>query len=370
MVVQHLDRSALEQYLRFSYPPYGSVLLGEEQPTFPEFSFDVMSGRSKEAYLEELLQILKRMFEEERRCCEAAFLSSGVDSSLLAFGIRARKTFSVAYDNEKFSESELAGKAARELGSEHHVVKIGPAEFLGVVDEALTMRGAPTGDASYIALYLVAQEAACHTDVVCSGEGPDELFCGYPCYNRYFDSPYEDFWLQTNTILDVGEVPELPRYGGDGFLKMNAFDLTIWTQSNILPNVDAAAKGAGITIRTPYQRKELWDFALSLPVDLKADRSQGKLLFREAAERYVGHEIAFREKRGFPVPIRTWLRTAAYQTQVCDALTGTLAHDVLSCVDVEAVLSTFYRDHDDSVWKQLWEMFALVRWIETLDGEA
>ena len=56
MVVQHLDRSALEQYLRFSYPPYGSVLLGEEQPTFPEFSFDVMSGRSKEAYLEELLQ--------------------------------------------------------------------------------------------------------------------------------------------------------------------------------------------------------------------------------------------------------------------------------------------------------------------------
>ena len=370
MVRQHVDRSALEQYLRFSYPPYGSVLLGEERSPYPELSFELVEERPKESYLEELLQILSRMFEEERRLSDAAFLSSGVDSSLLAFGIRARKTFSVAYDSEEFSESVLAGQAARELGSEHHVVKIGPAEYLGVVREALAKRGAPTGDASYIALYLVAQEAACHTDVVCSGEGPDELFCGYPCYSRYFEHPAEDFWLQANTILDVGEVPKLPSYGGDGFLKMNAFDLTIWTQSNILPNVEAAAKGAGISIRTPYQRKDLWNFALSLPVCLKADKSQGKLLFREAAERYVGREIAYREKRGFPVPIRTWMRTAAYQTQICDALTGTLAHDVLSCVDVESVLSTFYRDHDDSVWKQLWEMFALILWIEALDGEA
>lgn len=370
MVRQHLDRGALEQYLRFSYPPYGSVLLGEVQSPCPELSFEVVEGRPKAAYLEELLQILSRMLEEERRYSDAAFLSSGVDSSLIAFGIRARKTFSVAYDNEEFSESDLASQAARKLGSEHHVVKIGPADYLGVAREALAMRGTPTGDASYIALYLVAQEAAQHTDVVCSGEGPDELFCGYPCYNKYFEHPDEDFWLQANTILDVGEVPDLPSYGGDGFLKMNAFDLTIWTHNNILPNVEAAANGAGIAIRTPYQRKELWDFALALPVALKADASQGKLLFREAAERYVGREIAFREKRGFPVPIRRWMRTATYRIQICDALTGTLAHDVLSCVDVEAVLSRFYRDHDDSVWKQLWEMFALILWIETLDGEA
>ena len=106
----------------------------------------------------------------------------------------------------------------------------------------------PAARMESFALYLAAREAARYTDAVCSGEGPDELFCGYPCYSRYFDAAGEDFWLKVNTVMDVGEIPELPRYGGDGFLKMNAFDLTRWLQGNILPNLTAAEKGAGIRI--------------------------------------------------------------------------------------------------------------------------
>jgi asparagine synthase (glutamine-hydrolysing) len=194
------------------------------------------------------------MLEMERRSSEAAFLSSGVDSSLIAFGIHAKKTFSVAYEEQEFDESPLAMQAAKQLGSEHHVVKIGPADYFSAVDEALACRGLPTGDASYIALYIAAKEASSYTDAVCSGEGPDEMFCGYPCYSNYFDNPSEDYWLRINTIMDVGEIPSLPDYGGDGFLKMNAFDLTAWMTGNILPNVAAAAKGAGLDIHLPYMR--------------------------------------------------------------------------------------------------------------------
>ncbi len=168
--------------------------------------------------------------------------------------------------------------------------------------------------------------------------------------------------------MDVGEIPSLPDYGGDGFLKMNAFDLTRWMRGNILPNVCAAAKGAGICIRTPYMRQDLWDFALSLPPQYKADRSMGKLLFREAAQRYVGREIAFRGKRGFPVPVRKWMRQAPYQTQILDALTGELARETLDGPDVDGILNAFYAAGDDGVWKQIWEMFALIRWLETAGG--
>ncbi|MBR3224368.1 MAG: asparagine synthase C-terminal domain-containing protein [Atopobiaceae bacterium] len=366
MTKPSLDPKALEQYLRFSYPVDGSLFQGQKKAPVPEVRFSVTPGRSKDDYLQELLQILERMLAEERQCSDAAFLSSGVDSSLIAFGIRARKTFSVAYEEAEFNESDLAIQAARELGSEHHVARIGPAEYLGTVDEALASRPAPTGDASYVALFIAAQEAAQHTDVVCSGEGPDELFCGYPCYNRYFQSPSEDFWLATNTIMDIGEVPELARYGGDGFLKMNAFDLSIWMQNNILPNVVAAARGAGIAIRTPYVRPDLWDFALSLPPGLKANQTMGKLLFREAAQQYVGRTIAFREKRGFPVPVRKWMRLESYKERIWNTLTGAFARDALACVDVEGALAAYYCENDESAWKQVWEMFALIRWLKTV----
>ena len=233
----------------------------------------------------------------------------------------------------------------------------------------MASRPAPTGDASYIALFLAAKETALYTDAVCSGEGPDELFCGYPCYNAYFENPAEDFWLQANTIMDVGQIPKLPSYGGDGFLKMNAFDLTIWMHNNILPNVEAAARGTGIAIRTPYMNKDLWDFALALPPCLKANESMGKLLFREAAQSYVGRRIAFRQKRGFPVPIRKWMRLESYESRIRETLTSSLARNALACVDVEGILAAYYSKKDDSVWKQVWEMFALIRWLNSLDGE-
>lgn len=364
-----MNSRALESYLRFSYSLGNASLPCENSVSYPEIRFASGPERTKEEYLSDLNCILDGMLEEERQRSDAAFLSSGVDSSLLAFGICAKKTFSVAYEEEAFDESAEALRAAETLGSEHHVLRIGPADYFSAVGEAMACRGIPTGDASYIALFLAASEAARYTDAVCSGEGPDELFCGYPCYSSYFDDPCEDFWLKINTVIDVGEIPELPRYGGDGFLKMNAFDLTRWMQGNILPNLTAAAKGSGIEIRTPYLRQDLLDFALALPVRYKANRNMGKLLFREAAQRYVGREIAFREKRGFPVPVRKWMRKEPYKTQILDMLTGTLARDTLTCADTEGILKAFYAARDDSVWKQIWEMYVLICWLETVKGE-
>ena len=365
-----LNPRALESYLRFSYLAGDEDFSGEPL-SYPAVRFSFEPERTKEEYLEELRRLLGDMLEEERRYTEAAFLSSGVDSSLLACGLRAKKTFSVVYEEEDFDESAPALRTAKMLGSEHHVVKIVPEAYFDAVTDAMLTRGQPTGDASYIALFLAAGEASRYTDAICSGEGPDEMFCGYPCYSRYFDDPDGDFWLKINTIMEIGPVvfPELSTYESDGFLKMNAFDLSRWLHGNILPNVRAAARGAGISIRTPYLRQELMDFALSLPVRYKADRRMGKLLFREAAQDYTGREIAQREKRGFPVPVRRWMRQEPWKTQITDALTGESARNVLAAVDRERILNTFYSGIDDSLWKQIWEMFVLIRWYDAGKGQ-
>ena len=365
-----LNPRALESYLRFSYLAGDEDFSGEPL-SYPAVRFSFEPERTKEEYLEELHRLLGDMLEEERRYTEAAFLSSGVDSSLLACGLRAKKTFSVVYEEEDFDESAPALRTAKMLGSEHHVVKIVPEAYFDAVTDAMLTRGQPTGDASYIALFLAAGEASRYTDAICSGEGPDEMFCGYPCYSRYFDDPDGDFWLKINTIMEIGPAvfPELSTYESDGFLKMSAFDLSRWLHGNILPNVRAAARGAGISIRTPYLRQELMDFALSLPVRYKADRRMGKLLFREAAQDYTGREIAQREKRGFPVPVRRWMRQEPWKTQITDALTGESARNVLAAVDRERILNTFYSGIDDSLWKQIWEMFVLIRWFDAGKGQ-
>ena len=363
------DRRTLESYLRFSYVLGTPETCGGKSIFGSEIRFSCNRDRGREEYLNELNRILDEVLKEERKHSDAAFLSSGVDSSLIAFGIQAKKTFSVAYEEEDFDESPLSLAAADRLGSEHRVVKIRPEDYFDAVGEAMANRDTPTGDASYIALYIAAKETARYTDAVCSGEGPDEMFCGYPCYSKYFDDPREDFWLDVNSVMDIGEVQVLPRYGGDGFLKMNAFDLTKWMHGNILPNVYAAAKGTGVEIRTPYMSPELLDLALSLPVRYKADRKMGKLLFRESARRYVGDEIAFREKRGFPVPVRKWMRREPFKTQILDALTGSVAREVLAGANAEGVLNAFYAGGDNSVWKQIWEMFALIRWLEVRGSE-
>ena len=77
-----LNPRALEAYLRFSYPLGYAPFPGQENVPYPEIRFTSVPGRAKEDYLKELSRILEDIFETERQYSDAAFLSSGVDSSV------------------------------------------------------------------------------------------------------------------------------------------------------------------------------------------------------------------------------------------------------------------------------------------------
>ncbi|WP_044912749.1 asparagine synthase-related protein [Butyrivibrio sp. WCE2006] len=363
-----LDRKSIDSYLRFSYFGTGMSYFDPTSKGCDYVDFSIGKEKERDEYLKELNSILDDILTKERQYSEAAFLSSGVDSSLLACGIKAKDTFSVIYDDVEFDESPYARKTAEMIGSRHHEVKVGSADFFGVVSEALKSRELPTGDPSYIALYIGVMEAARITDTICSGEGPDEMFCGYHCYNKYLNNPMKDFYLFINSIFDVGtkEISGLSDYDGDGFLKMNAFDLTWWMNGNIIPNIDRAAAANNINIRTPYMRDDLKKFALSLPVKYKADKQYGKILFRESAKRYVGDEIASREKKGFPVPVRKWMRQEPYKTRILDAITDSDMKDIFSSIDLKSVIKGFYEDMDDTFYKRVYTLFAFATWYKQL----
>ncbi len=71
---------------------------------------------------------------------------------------------------------------------------------------------------------------------------------------------------------------------------------------------DKVSMAAGVEVRVPLLDKELVDFATRIPTALKQKGSLGKAIFKRAMEPYLPHDVIYRPKSGFAVPLRRWLR--------------------------------------------------------------
>lgn len=161
-----------------------------------------------------------------------AFLSGGIDSSLVVALMQAQsttpvKTFTIGFHEAEYNEAEFAREVARHLGTEHTELYVTPAETMAVIPRLPSLYDEPFADASQIPTFLVSELTRRKVTVSLSGDAGDELFGGY---NRYF-------WGK-NIWDKVGWMPqELRRVAAKGLTTVSpsSWDAAFQGLSPVLP---------------------------------------------------------------------------------------------------------------------------------------
>lgn len=109
-----------------------------------------------------------------------------------------------------------------------------------------------------------------------------------------------DPMLQTLSDLPPGEAP---------LNRMLYLECKHFLADHNLNYTDKMGMAAGVEVRVPLLDLDLMDLAGSLPLDMKQRGRVGKWIFKKAMEPFLPHDVIYRPKTGFGVPLRHWLQT-------------------------------------------------------------
>ena len=324
---------------------------------------------TKEEAADELERLLKESIKDQMVADVpvGAFLSAGIDSSTIVALMQAQssqkvRTFTIGMEDPKYNEAAYAKEIANHLGTDHTELYITEKDAKEVIPKLAWMFSEPFADSSQIPTYLVSKMTREHVTVSLSGDGGDELFCGYMSYpsidriwGKMHSVPYgirnlcsklvlacpfgkNNQLLQTKAYLlgaksqehlyelsnaqeplckqialDKNAYPYKHNnrpYGDltDTRNSIMLMDMEVYHPDDILVKVDRAGMAVSLENRVPMLDKDVVEFAWTIPMDYKREGEVGKLVLKDVLYRYVPKEMMDRPKKGFSIPIMKWLK--------------------------------------------------------------
>jgi len=136
--------------------------------------------------------------------------------------------------------------------------------------------------------------------------------------------------------------------------KVQYADLKTYLPGDILTKVDRASMASSLEVRVPILDHKVVEWAAGLPVDLKLRGREGKYVLKKALEPHVPHDVLYRDKMGFGVPLAAWFRGPLRQ-RVREALTGSALTEtgLFNMPYVEGLVDAHQSgawDHSEAIW--------------------
>ncbi|MBP5598192.1 MAG: asparagine synthase C-terminal domain-containing protein, partial [Pseudobutyrivibrio sp.] len=148
---------------------------------------------------------------------------------------------------------------------------------------------------------------------------------------------------------------------------MQMTDLNQWLVGDILLKADKMSMAHSLEVRVPFLDKEVFNVANRLPVSYRANKEATKIAFRKCAAKVVGQEAANRMKKGFPVPIRDWIKEEPYHQKIKDAFESQTAKTFFNSKILVRMLEKHVAGKGD-YWRYIWCVYVFLVWYERLFG--
>lgn len=357
------------------------------------------------------------------------FLSGGIDSGLivaLASELSGSKlsTYTVSFEGSEFDESSSANLVAKKFNTNHQTLRAEidlERDILFLVNQY----DEPFGDSSAIPTMAVCREASNDLKVALSGDGGDEVFGGYRralaarmavSLDRFgFKVPKASFALLKTLSLGGGsyrnkfsfmkrffsglDEDSLQRYfiwaaNGTGhagkeifntdflkeqesvlnqflfqdqniFQQITALDFNSQLPDALLVKMDIASMAHGLEVRAPFLDRDLIEFGMSLPMNIKIRNFKSKSLLRDLASSYLPKNIYSAPKKGFEIPLDAWLsNNLSSMVQDIFSSKDSITYDIFK-EDYINSLPLNTKNIDTHQWSnQLWNMLMFRLWEE------
>ena len=378
---------------------------------------------SREEAAEELERLLKASIRDQMVADVpvGAFLSAGIDSSTIVALMQSLnhckvKSFTIGMGEKEYNEAETAREIAKVLGTEHTELYITEADAKAVIPKLPFMFGEPFADSSQIPTYLVSKMTREHVTVSLSGDGGDELFCGYtsyasvsriwgkmknvpyflrkPCSELVLHSPLvkkelfrikgkllgardpSDIYVQSrltdpltmNIAREHGNLPYKYTQMPAGYLEetnhtIMLMDMLMYHPDDILVKVDRTAMAVSLETRVPMLDKDVVEFAWSLPLEDKRQDGTGKLVLRDVLYKYVPKELMDRPKKGFSIPIAKWLMEPSLRAWA-ETLIDRRTLETQGILNPDTVWKIWKDFVENGVWRiQIWYILMFQAWM-------
>lgn len=363
MVEKELDFEALSTYLELMYIPRpmtpfknmfklesASYLLWENNKlqvvNYWDRGLEVDPSLSEDEWLDQIEDVLRSSTNLELRSDVpvGSFLSGGVDSSIVT-ALAAENsplgfsTFHMRWKDVqgKIDESAYARMVAERYATKDTTRDIKEIDLIGLLPKLLWHMEEPFADAAFVPTYILSKIAAEKVKVILSGAGGDELFGGYSHHCRqslvrslfkkirYGKNPamsYYDNWKSTsarkfpsmfpwyaaNTFRDQFERKYQANKGKDRIDAIMLADIAYYLQDDILMLTDKMSMAASIECRVPLLDHRLVELSLKIPASFKVKDGEKKYILKKLGEKYLPHEVMYRQKEGFGSPVWIWIQ--------------------------------------------------------------